>query len=246
MRCNGCWSSITARCARVVAGLEKAWRGRIEPEDVLQETYVSAFRALARSHPCSQPVGNESRARAQKTSGLGFDDPRAFYKWLECIALRELRDAKRGCRRKKRDIRREVGRPGPCDLGTTCTDLVQRVHDTGTSPSRAFSRQEAVAAVLTALARLSEEQRAVVRWRFVEDVPVAEIADRLGKPEEKMLTSSNLRRTRRITPAGSVEATADPNDEVTVARSVAVAGFDAQRARMRSARLGPSTYSIAM
>jgi RNA polymerase sigma factor (sigma-70 family) len=40
-----------------------------------------------------------------------------------------------------------------------------------------------VAAVLTCLARLPDDQRAVVRLRFLEDVAVGEIAKRLGKNE---------------------------------------------------------------
>jgi len=36
---------------------------------------------------------------------------------------------------------------------------------------------------MTSLACLPDEQRAVVRLRFLEGVPVAEIAERLGKTE---------------------------------------------------------------
>lgn len=98
--------------------------------------------------------------------------------------MNELREVQRAARRGKRDVGREMGGGvGRRDCATSCTGLLAQISGSGTSPSRALSRQETVAAVLTCLARLPDDQRAVVRLRFLEDVAVGEIAKRLGKNE---------------------------------------------------------------
>ena len=184
---------------------------RLDVEDVLQEAYVAAFRAVKLSAVSRQPSAGsagpeparrggcppspgEGEAPAEPADGFGvpqgsgptFDGPAQFYKWLERIVLNELRELERAARRQKRDIARQaLGRP----LATTSyPDLLQRLTSSGTTPSRAMSRHEAIAALLTSLARLPDPQRAVVRWRFLDDVPVAEIATRLGKTDMAVYT----------------------------------------------------------
>jgi RNA polymerase sigma factor (sigma-70 family) len=61
--------------------------------------------------------------------------------------------------------------------------LIAQLRASSTTPSRALSRKEAVALLQIALARLPEAQRTIIRLRFFEDVPVTEIAQRLGKGE---------------------------------------------------------------
>ena len=151
----------------VEKALDDGLRRRVDVEDVLQEAYVAAFRSLEHAR---------------------FDGPAQFYGWLEQVVRNELRQAARHARQRKRDVAREAGSgaargsPGR-GFADTCTDLLNRLSASGTSPSSAFSRQEAVGAVLAGLARLSDDQRSVVRLRFLEDVPVAEIGRRLGKSE---------------------------------------------------------------
>ena len=194
----------------VEVALDDDVRRRVDVEDVLQEAYVAAFRALQPS-----AAGPQSSARGDQPSPRGdsspeteageaeprvgawgsdsgsaprFDGPAQFYGWLEQVVRNELRQAARHARQRKRDVGREAGcgaAAGPAGRGfaDTCTDLLNRLSASGTSPSSAFSRQEAVGAVLAGLARLSDDQRAVVRLRFLEDVPAAEIARQLGKSE---------------------------------------------------------------
>jgi RNA polymerase sigma-70 factor, ECF subfamily len=151
----------------VESRLAPALRVRLDAEDVLQDAYVAAFRAI-----------REGRDE------LAFADPAAFYGWLERIVLNMLHDAQRAARRRKRDVGREAATPRPPrDFATTCTTILHQARGSLTSPSRALGRQEAAAALLSSLARLTEEQRQVVRLRFLENVPVPEIAARLGKNE---------------------------------------------------------------
>ena len=132
----------------------------IDPDDVLQDAYAAAFRAI---------------------TDCRFDGPGAFYKWLETIALNVLKNRQRDLRAQKRDAAREIH--GSLDTTTSCPDLVHRLAAPESTPSRHVRREEAVGAVLSSMARLPDDQRDVIRLRFLEDRPVAEVAARLGKTE---------------------------------------------------------------
>ena len=163
--------------------VDAALRSRIDPDDVLQQAYVAAFRAL--SAPRQSPSGSDGPAPDPQPAPH-FDSPASFYKWLETIALNQLRDLERALRRQKRDVARQA-RDVP-NLSDSCPNLLNRLAGRDSTPSRRVGRAEAVAALLSCLARLNDDQRAVVRLRFLEDVPVAEIAQRLGKPATAVYT----------------------------------------------------------
>lgn len=134
-------------------------RHLVEIEDVLQEVYAAAFRAL-------------DTARFENAAG--------FYKWIERICINDLRDVERGLRRQKRDIRRNIGQQTTRD---SLVDLVHRVADSDPTPSRHLAHDEAVAAALTSLARLTEEQRTAIRLKYFEQMPTPELAAHLNRSE---------------------------------------------------------------
>lgn len=138
---------------------------RIDPEDVLQEAYADVF---------------------QNVDALRFDNPGHFYKWLEQVVRNAAQDLIRALHRKKRDIQRE--RPLHTQTAASYPDLLQRLAGDGTTPSQNVSRRENVAVLMVCLARLTPDQREVVRLRFLEDEPVAEITQRLGKSENAVYT----------------------------------------------------------
>jgi RNA polymerase sigma-70 factor (ECF subfamily) len=146
--------------AAVAAKMDAATRRRMDPDDVLQNAYADAFKAITTSR---------------------FDSASDFYRWLETNALNELKNRRQALKALKRDVRREVS--GPAQAATSYPDLVDRLIAPDSTPSRQVARGEAVAAVLSSLARLSDDQRKVIRLRFLEGRPVAEVADRLGKSE---------------------------------------------------------------
>ena len=163
--------------------IEPALRRLVEPDDVLQQAYIVAFRKFADGR---------------------FDSPAHFYNWLQQIAQNELRGIQRGLHRRKRDPGRRLtaarpagGRPHPVE---SYPDLLGRLTAGDTTPSVRLGRGEAVAAMMTSLARLSDDQRVVVQLRFLEDVPVAEIARRLGKTETAvyMLCHRGLKSLREL------------------------------------------------
>lgn len=145
--------------------MEEALRRHVDAEDILQQAYISVFKSI---------------------KGCSFDGPGGFYKWLERIALDRLKKTERDLRRQKRDIGRQVAEPP--SRGSSVAAWVDRISSHGPSPSRHLAGKEASAALLSSLARLTDDQRAVVRLRFLEDRPVSEVAAALGKSEAAVYT----------------------------------------------------------
>lgn len=144
----------------VVSATADDLRIRVDPEDILQQAYVDAFKGVR---------------------GCSFDGPGGFYRWLETIAISRLRDQERALRSQKRDVARET--PIAVDPSTTYPQLIDRLAGNDSSPSHHMARDEAVAAVMSSLARLGDDQRAVVQLRYLEGRSVAEVAQHLGKSE---------------------------------------------------------------
>jgi RNA polymerase sigma factor (sigma-70 family) len=140
---------IPATLARVVA-----------PEDVLQETLFSVFRAIGNFRP----------------TGLF-----AFERWIVTIADNCLLDAIRGAGAAKRGG--GWGRvTGTFDQSHALGLLDMVAADTRT-PSRATADREMVRTVLGAIGRLRPEYQEPVRLKFVDGLHTAEVAHRLGKSE---------------------------------------------------------------
>ncbi len=157
--------------------MDAALRRYVGPEDILQQAYIAAFGSIRQCN---------------------FDGPGRFYKWLERIALDRLMKVERDLRRKKRDIGRQVDIPST-DSSSTHFDLLKRMTNDDPTPSRHLAKREASAAVLSSMARLTEDQRSVVRMRFLEDQPVSEIAAKLSKSEPAihMLSFRGLKSLRQ-------------------------------------------------
>lgn len=161
----------------VAARIDERFQRYFEPEDVLQEAYALAFRAA--------PVAR-------------FDGPAAFYRWLEAIALNQLKDHQKALRRQKRNpahLQRQA-----THRGTSVVDLAERLTAPDSTPSRKVARQEAIAALLTSLGRLTDDQRSVIQLRFLEGQPVSDVAQRLGKtePAVHMLCHRGLKALREL------------------------------------------------
>lgn len=99
----------------------------------------------------------------------GFDPDRGeFRPWLFGIAYNVLREALRNLR----------VQPRP---GVEFAGLVDREPaDHATSLATALDRRDRHGALGSALANLNEEERRLVAWRGLEDLPYAEVGERLG------------------------------------------------------------------
>jgi RNA polymerase sigma-70 factor (ECF subfamily) len=146
--------------------------GQIAVEDVIQDTFLRAFRQIERFKPAG---------------------PDSFYRWLATIAEHRLTDLFRAASRRK-DA--GVGQRG--SMTDSLPDLLERLCRDGHTPTRSIARHEAIAALQAGLAALPADQRCAVQMRYLEALPVAEVAERLKKPPHAvhMLCYRGLRKLK--------------------------------------------------
>lgn len=139
--------------------LGSALRGKVEPQDVLQELAVKALRELP-------------------NADLGTRDP---FGWLCHLAEQCIVDDHRHFAAGKRASGREV--PGNIRIGDGSQDLVALLAASLTSPSMAVVRNERQRRLLEVVAGLPEEHREALRLRYGDGLPTKEVASKLGKSD---------------------------------------------------------------
>jgi len=133
-------------------------RKKIEPEDILQEASMEAVRVLGETD-------------------LSTWDP---LHWLFQICERKIIDAhRRHFASQKRDASREAALPA----GSEAAGLANLLAASMTTPSQAFSRDQRQLRLLAALETLPEDQREVLRLRYLVGLPSKEIAKKFGKTD---------------------------------------------------------------
>src|SRR5690606_2172902 len=145
--------------AYVDRNMGPALRSRLEPEDILQEVIISALAAPEQFNV----------------------DGRDPFRLLCQLAEQRIIDAHRHhVGAQKRSASREVSMDAPADSsdGFGFADLLVA---SITSPSQAFSKDQKEFRLQQAIAELNEEQREMLRLRFVEGMATKEIAERMGK-----------------------------------------------------------------
>ncbi|HVC98322.1 MAG TPA: sigma-70 family RNA polymerase sigma factor [Pirellulales bacterium] len=141
-----------------------ALRGKIEPEDVLQEVGVEIART----------------AGAEVSPVAPGRDP---FGWLCDVAERRIVDAyRRIFGAQKRSAAREVSLQGD-GADDSRPGLLNLLVASLTSPTQALARDDRHQRLAAALATLNEEQREALRLRYVEQMPSKEIAKWLGKSD---------------------------------------------------------------
>ncbi len=136
------------------------WQGKIEAEDVLQETYAEIGQHIAT---------------------FTADGEDAFFRWSARILDRRFIDQVRGLRRKRRDVSREVRGGANSSRYET---LVERCLPDHATASKMLRRQDAVAAVLACLAGMTPEHRELVERIHLRGEAVADVARDVGKSED--------------------------------------------------------------
>ena len=133
---------------------------RFQAEDVVQEVFTAAWAKLRDAE---------------------FDNFTAFLGWLKTIATNKMIDIRRHLMNDKINIRREV-----CDVSNsraTFVALKDRMPSPKSTPSVGARRREATALLMFQLSRLPEDYQQVLRLRFVQGLPVSEIAAQLKATE---------------------------------------------------------------
>jgi len=170
IRCHAKLAPVTQRL------LGPTLRRRHDPEDVIQDAFVAAFRTAGRYR---------------------FETLGVLEAWLRRVVENRVADLHRAVRTRKRDARREESLPPAAT--SSYPDLAARLAATDSTPSRRAVRKETMAILLTSLARLPDDQRVAVRLRFLEGRSVSEVAAELGKSEDNVysLTYRGLRSLRQ-------------------------------------------------
>ena len=135
--------------------LPQPLRGQVDPEDIVQQVFVEAFRSIARFRP---------------------EDADSFQSWLLRIADHVIKDAVKHQQRAKRGGHfRRIHRVKPTE-SQSVADLVEVLSAGGRSPSQSVMGHEAVAALTEAIAALPDDNRRAVQLRLLEGKSLEETA----------------------------------------------------------------------
>jgi RNA polymerase sigma-70 factor (ECF subfamily) len=140
--------------------LDRRLRGRLDPDDLLQETYLAASGQLA--HYAAKP--NLSP-----------------FLWLRMMAGQVLIRAHRrnlGCQLRNAD--RERAQPDGGCPDSTSVSLVEQLAGSASSPSHAAARAELVEQLHRTIARMDPIDREVLALRHFEELTNAQVAEVLG------------------------------------------------------------------
>lgn len=160
--------------------LDPRLRGRIDPADILQESYLEVSRRLP----------DYLRAPVVST-----------FVWLRTMTLQTLTKVhRRHLGAKMRSARVEVSLHRDCHAATKSISPAARLADNLASPSRAVMREEMRQAMRAAFESMNPIDREILALRHFEDLGNAEVAEHLGI---RKTAASNryvraLRRLRQI------------------------------------------------
>ena len=143
----------------VAAKIPRSLSTLLTVDDVLQETWVAAFRHI----------------RSFVPNGPGSMD-----RWLTMIANRKLIDGLRRAQTWNRQGTRLPVVRAPEQTASMFSRLALVAAPLRT-PSGEVSMREAADAVQIALGGLREDQRSVIRMRYLDGMSLKQIADRLGR-----------------------------------------------------------------
>ena len=135
--------------------LDRRLRGRIDPDDVLQEAYIEISRRL------------QDYLDAPNVS---------FHVWARQITWQTLIDCHRVHLGMKRDPNQEV-RLGGCRGNATTFSIAHALIGSLTSPSAAAMRQERIDGLYEALDNMNEIDREVLALRHFEHLDNGEVAE---------------------------------------------------------------------
>ncbi len=135
-------------------------RGRVDPDDVVQDIYVAAN---------------------QRLKHFIEGDFNSLFLWLRLVAYQTLSDIHRThMGTESRSVMRESGSRGIAESESTWHCLSQRFIAHLTTPSQVAMKSELIGRVREALESLSEIDREVVALRHFEELTNQEVAAELG------------------------------------------------------------------
>lgn len=157
--------------------LAEPLRGRLGPEDVLQEAFIAASQRL--SHYANSPATSP-------------------FIWLRMIMNQTLVDLHRQhLGAQMRDAAREVSLNNAPYVQATSASVAIQLVGTFTSPSGAAARADDFSLVQTAIEQMDPIDREVLALRHFEELSNSEVAEALGI-EQKAASIRYIRALRRL------------------------------------------------
>ncbi len=157
--------------------LDARLRGRLDPDDVLQESYLAAV---------------------QRTQHFRGKDEASLFVWLRMVVQQTLIDAhRRHLGAKQRDAYRERALDRQVPAGATSASLAFTLVGTLTTPTLAARRAELSEQLTAALDRMDATDREVLALRHFEELTNQEVAEELGI-QQKAASIRYIRALRRL------------------------------------------------
>ena len=133
-------------------------RQRLESQDVMQQVYLDALDNIDRF----VDRGGDS-----------------FFAWLRKIAVNRICDVDR----RAFQTAKRAGEVRAADVGASMANLLDALAASNTSPSMAVDLQDKIKLLQSALDHLNEDQREVIRLRYLNQLNVAETAAKMDRSE---------------------------------------------------------------
>jgi RNA polymerase sigma-70 factor (ECF subfamily) len=151
-------------------------RGKLEPEDVLQQVYVDVVRRIGE---------------------FEYRGPDSFLHWLKSVLEAKLVDFHRHYHAAARDLDREVAE---AQMPSGYEALAAHAAIDSLTPSRVIAREEAESLLLAALAGLSDDHRRVLELRYLRGQPLADVAEAMQRSPAavQMLCGRAIRQLRAV------------------------------------------------
>jgi RNA polymerase sigma-70 factor (ECF subfamily) len=155
-------------------------RYRIDPSDIVQQTLL------------------EAHAKADQFHG----DDSGLAAWLRQALVNNLRDAWRGLRQGKRDIRREQALGDAVEQSSA--QLARILVAPHSSPSQRAVRNEEILRLADALLQLPDAQREAIVLHHLQDCSLSETARSLGRTDAAVagLLQRGVKKLRAIMTSG--------------------------------------------
>ncbi len=170
--------AVTAAIARQ---LDSQWRSSLDPEDVMQVTYIEAFLEI-----------------------VNYDSERASFRtWLSRMAENNLRDAIKGLGRDKRPQPQKRAMASPPN--DSYADFLDMLSGEGGTPSRHAAGAEARQLLEAAIERLPPDYRQVVHQYDILGQNVVEVASHMKRSQGSvyMMRARAHDRLRQLLPSVS-------------------------------------------
>ena len=156
------YNSYLTLLARLQIG--RRLQGKIDPSDVVQETYLQAHSKFAQFHGSTEAE---------------------LVAWLrQILASRMAKLIRRYCGSQSRDVRLE--RELAEELDRSSNALGHMLKSEAESPSQEAARREAALLVANALERLPEHYRQIILLHEFDDLSFPEAARRMGRSEDSV------------------------------------------------------------